>query len=78
MLADTNKITLIICCYTFQLYIGIYQYIYLYISIKYREPLAVYSSLLQETVINFRFFFSVVNMPMYEIYYNYFFPQRKT
>lgn len=33
----------------------------------------MYSSLLQETVINFRFFFSVVNMPMYEIYYNYFF-----
>ena len=64
---DTNKITLIICFYTFQL-----------TKLKYREPLAVYSSLLQETVINFRFFFSVVNMPMYEIYYNYFFPQRKT
>lgn len=62
MLADKNKITLIICCYTFQL-----------TKLKYREPLAVYSSLLQETVINFRFSFGVVIMPMYEIYFKYFF-----
>lgn len=42
-------------------------------KLKYREPLAVYSSLLQETVINFRFSFGVVNMPMYEIYFKYYF-----
>ena len=53
MLADKNKITLVICCYAFQL-----------TKLKYREPLAVYSSLLQETVINFRFSFGVVNMPI--------------
>ena len=33
----------------------------------------MYSSLLQETVINFRLSFGVVNMPMYEIYFKYFF-----
>ena len=33
----------------------------------------MYSSLLQETVINFRFSFGVVIMPMYEIYFKCFF-----